>query len=258
MPSRWVIDFGAMPLEEAERYPAAMDVVRRRVKPRRERNRRKARRESWWRFSEVAIGLRRATARLDRYAAGTATGKRLLFAWVDADVCPSNLVNVFTFDDDYAMGVLLSSVHSRWAWFQASTLKGDLRYTPTTVFATFPWPAPTDAQHDGIADIAKRLIALRDEMSVDRNIGLTKLYNECDEGMHKELRELHHQLDRAVAEAYGWPPSVLSDPADITIRLLGLNAAIAEGNQAYAPFSPLPAPEEPQSDRLFPPDGEMS
>ena len=158
----------------------------------------------------------------------------------------------------YAMGVLLSSVHSRWAWAQSSTLKGDLRYTPTTVFATFPWPAPTDGQREGIADIAKRLIALRDELSVDRDVGLTKLYNACDEGMHTELRELHEQLDRAVAEAYGWPASVLSDPAEITARLLALNVAIAEGNQPYAPFPPLAPPEEPQSDRLFTPDGEMS
>lgn len=48
-PSRWVIDFGSLELEEAERFPAAMAIVRERVKPRREQNRRKVRREKWWR-----------------------------------------------------------------------------------------------------------------------------------------------------------------------------------------------------------------
>jgi len=42
------------------------------------------------------------------------------------------------------MGILMSRAHDAWAWAQSSTLKGDLRYTPTTVFATFPLPAPLD------------------------------------------------------------------------------------------------------------------
>ncbi len=254
-PSRWVIDFGAMTLEDAERYMEAMAIVRKRVKPRREQNRRKAYRDYWWRFSEPRARMRTATRGLDRYIVGTATGKRLVLAWATADVCPSNAVNVFAFDDDYAMGILLSHVHGRWAWAQSSTLKGDLRYTPTTVFATFPWPSPDDAQRAHIADVTKRLIELRDSLSIERGIGLTKLYNECEEGAHKELRELHDQLDHAVSDAYGWPASVLSDPVEITSRLLALNAAIAAGEQ-YAPFPPVAPPEEPQSDRLFAPDAE--
>ncbi len=256
-PSRWVIDFGAMKLEDAERYPAALAVARQRVKPRKDQNRSLDIRGRWWQFTRPRGEMRVAVRGLDRFATGTATGKRLLLAWASADVCPSNLVNVFAFDDDYAMGVLLSGMHERWAWAQSSTLKGDLRYTPTTVFATFPWPSPNDAQHAGIGDIAKRLIELRDSLSIERGIGLTKLYNECDEGAHKELREVHRQLDRAVSDAYGWPASVLADPAEITARLLALNAAIAAGGQEYTPFPPLAPPQVPQSEHLFLPDDEL-
>ena len=46
--SRWVIDFGLRTLEEAMRYPRAFAVVRERVKPERESNRRKSYREKWW------------------------------------------------------------------------------------------------------------------------------------------------------------------------------------------------------------------
>ena len=198
--------------------------------------------------------MRAAERGLDRFVTGTATGKRLILAWAKADVCPSNLVNAFAFDDDYAMGVLLSRAHGRWAWTQSSTLKGDLRYTPTTVFATFPWPSSDGPQRVRIGDIANELIVLRDKLSIEREIGLTKLYNECDEGAYKELRELHDQLDRAVSDAYGWPPSVLSDPVEITSRLLVLNAAIAAGEQDYTPLPPLAPPPEPQSERLFLPD----
>lgn len=90
-PSRWIIDFGQMALEDAERFPAAMAIVRERVKPRRERNRRKIRRENWWRFSEVAPAARAAIRSIDRYIAIGITGKRLLMTWVDPLVCPSTL-----------------------------------------------------------------------------------------------------------------------------------------------------------------------
>jgi hypothetical protein len=256
-PSRWVIDFGSSALENAETFPAAMSIVRERVKPRREKNRRKVRRENWWRFSELALGMRRAISVLDRYIAGTATGKRLLFCWVDADVCPSNAVNVFAFNDDYSMGVLLSAVHGQWAWAQSSTLKGDLRYTPTSVFATFPWPTASDGTRAEIGALAGELIDMRNQLSIDREIGLTTLYNECDEGAHGKLRALHDSLDRAVAGAYGWPVSILADPTAMAARLADLNMQIAAGEREYEPFAPLPSPDTPQEERLFVPDGEL-
>jgi len=249
-----VIDFAAMKLEEAGLYPAAIAVVRQRVRPRKDANRSADIRARWWQFTRPRGEMRAAVRGLDRFVTGTATGKRLILAWAKADVCPSNLVNAFAFDDDYAMGVLLSRVHESWARAQSSTLEDRLRYTPTSVFATFPWPSSDGDKRAQIGDIAKELIELRDKLSIERNIGLTKLYNECDEGAHKELSELHDQLDRAVADAYGWPPSVLSDPVEITSRLLVLNAAIAAGEQDYTPFPPLAPPPEPQSERLFLPD----
>jgi hypothetical protein len=90
-----------------------------------------------------------------------------------------------------------------------------------------------------------------------RDIGLTTLYNECDEGAHTDLRDLHEQIDRTVAAAYGWPASILADPAAIAARLADLNAQIAAGEREYEPFAPLPSPDEPQGERLFVPDGEL-
>lgn len=46
-----------MPLETAMKYPVALDIVRERVKPFRDTNNRKARREKWWQFGEKAIGM---------------------------------------------------------------------------------------------------------------------------------------------------------------------------------------------------------
>ena len=67
-------------------------------------------------------------------------------------------------------------------------------------------------------------------------VGLTKLYNQVDEGAWKDLRDLHVELDEAVAEAYGWPKSVAQDPEESNRRLLELNRAIAAGEIDYKPF----------------------
>jgi hypothetical protein len=49
-PSRFIIDFAFRPLEQAMAYPAALQIVEKRVRPIRERTRRRAYREHWWRF----------------------------------------------------------------------------------------------------------------------------------------------------------------------------------------------------------------
>ncbi len=181
--------------------------------------------------------MRRAVSGLDRYLAGTATGKRFLFAWVEASVCPSNATNVFAFSDDYAMGILTARPHIQWAIRQSSTLEDRLRYTPTSAFETYPWPpAPTPAQREAVADVARRLVALRSELCAEHEIGLTKLYNAVDEGAHVDLKKLHRELDKAVAVAYGWPASVAGNTEEIIERLSALSADITAGRVEYEPF----------------------
>ena len=236
-PSRWIIDFAQRPLEEAARYPVALGVVRQRVKPFRETVQRKARRERWWLFGENATGMRRALAPLTQFCAATATGKRLLLAWQEPAACPSNAGNVFAFDDDYSMGVLLSRAHDAWAWARSSTLKGDLRYTPSTAFMTFPFPDPVlpDARAR-VASAASALYTRRTELCAAHQIGLTKLYNLMDDGAFTDLKALHLALDRAVVAAYGWPESVAQDGPELVRLLTERNREITEGARPYAPF----------------------
>jgi hypothetical protein len=80
-----------------------------------------------------------------------------------------------------------------------------IRYTPKTSFGTFPWPSGT---LDEVADVSRRLYARRSEICVERNIGLTKLYN-----------------------------PVAHDPDETNRRLLELNRAIAAGEIPCDPFA---------------------
>ncbi len=143
------------------------------------------------------------------------------------------MVNVFAFADDGSIGVLATRIHHEWARMQSSTLEDRIRYTPTSAFETFPWPAGDLA---AVGELAQRLYARRSEICFERQIGLTKLYNEVDDGAYRDLRELHDALDEAVAAAYGWPSSAAHDPQESNRLLLELNHTIAAGEIDYHPF----------------------
>jgi len=230
---REIIDFAMLDLEQAMGYSAALDVVRFQVKPERDRSTREPNHTYWWRFERPRPAMRESLRRLSRFIAANRYGKRFLTCWQPTSVCPSGQIVVFAFEDDFSMGVLTSSIHSGWAWDQSSTLRVDLRYTPTSAFETFPWPT---GARDEVDDLASRLIARRSEICLERQIGLTKLYNEVDDGAYRDLRELHDALDEAVAAAYGWPASAAHDPQESNRLLLELNRAITAGEIDYSPF----------------------
>jgi hypothetical protein len=200
-PSRYVIDFAHRTLEEASEFPEALEIVRERVKPQRDKVRRATYRRNWWRFSEPLREMRSAVEGLSRYIASPAQAKRILFSWVDPVICPSNLVTVFAFEDDYAMDVLSSSVHRDWLQAEWSTLEDRLRYTPSTVFATFPWPHPTADLRQEIAAASVALQEERRRVCLEHEIGLTDGYNLLDEGGFTELAERHTICRTASASA---------------------------------------------------------
>ena len=73
----------------------------------------------------------------DRFTAGSRAKRE---AW------PGDALSCFAFSDDYSFGILQSGIH--WSWFIAtcSKLKGDFRYTPESVFDTFPLAAEAKAR----------------------------------------------------------------------------------------------------------------
>jgi hypothetical protein len=87
-------------------------------------------------------------------------------------------------------------------------MRNDPRYTPSTVFDTFPRPEPIDQ----LADVGRTLDTERREIMLRRDLGLTKLYNlvndpdiaDSSDGDMARMREIHVELDHAVMDAYGW------------------------------------------------------
>lgn len=232
-PTRWIIYYGEMGLEEAAKWPAALDLLRWRVKPERDRHKKRREREEWWKFSRTVQDLFAEIDGKSRYVACPATAKRFFMIWSETAWCPGNSTSVFPFDDDFSIGVLSSRMHGLWATEQSTKLETRPRYT-TASFLTFPWPQPIHRQP--VAAASRAIITRRSEICLDRQIGLTQLYNEVDDGAYRDLHELHIALDEAVAAAYGWPASAAHDPAESNRLLLELNREIAAGRVPYDPF----------------------
>ena len=72
----------------------------------------------------------------------------------------TNLI-AFARSDDEFFGILHSRPHEVWALKLGTRLETRPRYTPTTCFETFPFPAPTDPQREQIAEAARELDRLR-------------------------------------------------------------------------------------------------
>lgn len=131
--------------------------------------------------------------------------------------------------------MLSSRIHALWAQSRGSTLKGDPRYTNTTVFETFPWPQPDTAARERIAAAAKHIVEER-ARACGGVRGLTEVYNLMEDGGFMALASAHQELDAAVVGAYGWPAKIIEDPYEVIPRLMALNADITARHLPYQPF----------------------
>jgi len=224
----WIIDFAEMTEDEASLYEAPFEYVRQHVYPIRSKNRRERRRIFWWRLGETVPGLRLATGHLSRFLVTPRVSKHRFFVWVEAGTLPDSAVVAIACDDDYSFGILHSCVHELWTRGVGSQLReaeSGFRYTPRTTFETFPFPRPTLAQAESIAEAGLTLDGYRrrwlDPEGINpddlKNRTLTKLYNQRPSW----LDQAHNRLDRAVFAAYGW--SYPLDDQVILGRLLQLN-----------------------------------
>lgn len=234
-PSRWVITFGERTLEQAELFPAALSIVREKVKPVRDTHKKDRERTQWWKHSRSVRALFVAIAPLRRYIACPATSKRIFMVWCQPHWYPSNATSVFAFEDDYSLGILQSRIHTLWATERSTKLETRPRYTVNS-FASFPWPRASDSARESVARVAAQIDPLRRELCLGNGIGLTALYNAVAEGGHSDLAGLNTHLDEVVAEAYGWPASTAHDDAEIIARLSELNRSISAGEVPYQPF----------------------
>lgn len=203
--SRWVINFRDWPLERAEEYPDCVDIVRRLVKPERDRNKDKQRREIWWRFTRPAPELYEAIGGFGHVLAIARVSSSLAPVRVPTGIVYSEKCVIFATDSLALLALLNSSAHIAWTLRYTSTLRTDINYSPSDVFLTLPRPGPTPE----LEAFGRQLDGTRRELMRDRAWGLTTTYShvhdpDCHDAPVRELRGLHAEIDEAVLRAYGW------------------------------------------------------
>ncbi len=242
-----VIDlFGLSSAEVRERYPEVFQHLLVNVKPERDHNAEKYRRENWWLFGRKNTELRSALAGLPRYVATVETAKHRVFQFLDIAILPDNMLVNIALSDAFALGVLSSRTHVVWALAAGGRLGvgNDPRYNKTRCFDPFPFPDASEAQAADIRELGERLDAFRKErQAAHPGLTLTQMYNVLaalragralsdgereihDMGLVSVLEEIHERLDAAVAAAYGWPADL--SESEILARLVALNRARAE------------------------------
>ncbi len=146
----WVIDFADLPLHEAKLHESPFEYVLEHVKPLRDQNRDLQRRDKWWLFGRSNEALRGAQANLDRSIVTVRHSKHRVFRWLAGRVSADSALVVVARADDGTLGVLHSRCHEIWSLRLGTSLEDRPRYTATTCFETFPFPAgltPADTAH---------------------------------------------------------------------------------------------------------------
>jgi len=242
-PSRWVINFFDWPLNRfangnwekadtkkkkewlrlgqvpsdylgpvAADYPDCLKIVEEKAKP--ERTRKDENGEfvlryplylKWWIYAEKRPALYSTIARLERVLTIAATSQTLAFTIVNSKIVFSHATYVFALHSYSDFILMQSSMHDSWARKYASSMKGDLRYTPSDCFETFPFPESIFQ----IENLGKDFYNSRKDLLAYYNIGLTALYRKFHDPGIKDrkicnLRDMYVSIDSLVGKTFGW------------------------------------------------------
>ncbi|HEX7571349.1 MAG TPA: DNA methyltransferase [Verrucomicrobiae bacterium] len=253
---RWVIDFQTRTILDAKSYTEPFKqieqvtlpyisekAVEERTKLKKDTGQDQNWLNTWWQHFRPRAELIGKITRLRRYIVCSRISKRPIFVFISSEIRPGDALSCFALEDDYSFGILQSNSH--WQWFRekCSKMKSDFRYTPESVFDTFPWPqSPTVKQIEDVAAAAQRLQLVRAGALPKIKGGLRALYRTLELPGANPLKDAHAALDAAVCAAYGF-----SARKDLLAQLLALNqevaAKIEKGEAVTAPGVPKNYPD---------------
>ncbi|MCM1983779.1 Eco57I restriction-modification methylase domain-containing protein [Lyngbya confervoides] len=220
-PSRQIINFFNWPLDAenddpenpkgppyASDFPDCLAILTERVKPQRDEvvaRGKQIHEYDYWKFWDKRPELYGAIADCDRVLAIPLVSKYCICAWEPSNFVYSHALGIISSAKTSMFTLIQSNIHEYWSRAQGSTLETRMRYTPSDCFETFPFPKSLTT----LGSIGETYYTHRQSIMRDREEGLTKTYNrfhdpdEQDEAI-QTLRDLHIQMDQAVASAYGW------------------------------------------------------
>lgn len=224
--SRWVINLQDWPFARSHApanyrgpvvtdFPHCLRILEERVKPERQKNSVATLRDNWWIFKRRTPELVEATSKHRRVLFHGFTSKYVCFGFVSPGQVFAGPHIVIALPAARCFAVLQSCFHEAWAFAYCSTHETRLRYAPSDLFETFPFPFPLkepingDGATEDLEVLGESYHAYRATVTRESRQGLTDTYNrfhDPDETADdiQKLRDLHREMDVAVAAAYGW------------------------------------------------------
>jgi hypothetical protein len=247
-PSRWVINFKNYPLDAehddpknpkgmpyAVDYSDCLAIVREKVKPEREGKASDVAAAPWWQFWRMRQELYGAIEGCKRVLASTRVTKYLCLSLVATEQVMTVDLAVYTFWTHNEFSLLSSNIFEVWTRETSSTMETRLRFSISDSFETFPFPTsdPLDLsiQFPTLSAIGETYYTHRQNIMQTRQEGLTKTYNRFHDPNENaedilKLRQLHIEMDQAVAAAYGWQDLDLGHDFHLTKQ--GIRFTISE------------------------------
>lgn len=247
---------GATEAEAKKKYPESLAHLRKRLYPMiRERasdgdktHHYERWIRAWWEPREPSHRFFGRAKELGRFIACSSPQARPIFEFISTRFVPTNTLQLFAFEDDYAFGIIQASLHWRWTNVMGGRVRQDIRYT-SAVWKTFPWPqAPTVEEVAAVASAARELRATRRRLMDENGWSLRDLYQAAEVAGPHPLKDAQAALDAAVDAAYGKPAD--QEPTEF---LLEMNLALAEDEAAGETIQGpgLPAGYDPKDPRWF-------
>ena len=238
----YCIDFWGISEDAAKaNWPSAYQHLLDTVKPVRMTNNRKAYRDRWWLFGENVVALRNAIVGINRYIVSVRTARHRVFSFVPVETVPDSKLIAIACGSGEALAILSSRIHEIFSLAAGGWLGvgNDPTYNHSDCFNPFPFPDLTDTQRATLNRFGEDLDAHRKrQQAAHPKLTLTQMYNVLeklragepiegkdkdiyDQGLIGILKDIHDQIDVAVAEAYGWPVDLTDE--EILFRLVDLN-----------------------------------
>ncbi|MEI6232889.1 MAG: DNA methyltransferase, partial [Planctomycetota bacterium] len=177
--NRYIFNLTDLSEEEAQnRFPDLLALAETRVKPERQASYREKpskdkekRVKNWWQFARHSTELYTSIAKLKRVLAVSRVSDTCAFIFLSpASVYSVDLILLPM--AEIGFGILQSRIHESWARFHGSSMKDDLRYSPTDCFETFPFPK--NFESNGTLEAAGiEYYEFRAALMVRNNEGLT-------------------------------------------------------------------------------------
>jgi hypothetical protein len=211
-PSKLIVNFGDLSLDEVSRYPKLLGLLERTVKPDRDalttQSGANALKANWWKYQYSSKRLFDTIKSYERVIAIARVTKPFAFAFLPTTITFNEKLVVFPDDRYAAFALLQSSTHEFWSRFFSSTLEDRLNYSPSDCFETFPFPADWET-NAALEAAGREYYEYRAALMVEHDEGLTTTYNRFHSPNETNpkilrLRELHAAMDHAVLAAYGW------------------------------------------------------